>query len=246
MPKSTPAHKTNSSKGELILIEDVRVLLFRKSIRHSYIGIHPPHGEVRVTCPARTSRAEVVAFISEKLSWIRKHKYSLQRILPETPFKFQNGERHFYFGKAHTLNVFLGNHRLAYFHPETDSIRLVCREADSTERRAAVVYKMYFSKLKEVLTILLPKWCTRLGLPLPQFQIRSMKSRWGSCHTNRNKIVMNLELVKYDLSLIEYVLVHELVHFKAPNHGPNFKQLMTEYLPDWKVRLDSLKRGIKS
>ena len=63
-----------------------------------------------------------------------------------------------------------------------------------------------------------------------------MKSRWGSCLPFNNKIILNLNLIKTPMCCIEYVILHELSHFKHHNHSKNFYNFITLFMPDWKER----------
>ncbi len=79
-------------------------------------------------------------------------------------------------------------------------------------------------------------WAARLGEPNVTWRIRAMKSQWGSCHWRKRLLTFNAELAHAPRDLIEYVVVHELTHLQAHDHGPNFYALMTARLPDWKLR----------
>ncbi|MDE5549055.1 MAG: M48 family metallopeptidase, partial [Clostridia bacterium] len=65
---------------------------------------------------------------------------------------------------------------------------------------------------------------------------RSMTARWGSCMINRNTVVLNSRLIYADESLIDYVICHELSHFKFKNHDKDFYAMLTYLCPDWKER----------
>lgn len=70
----------------------------------------------------------------------------------------------------------------------------------------------------------------------PDIQIRTMKARWGSCIRDKNMIILNYELIKAPRFCIDYVVLHELVHFKYRNHDANFYAFLTALMPDWKQR----------
>ena len=63
-----------------------------------------------------------------------------------------------------------------------------------------------------------------------------MKTLWGSCSVNRNKVTFNQYLTKAKPACIEYVVLHELVHFLYPNHSKKFYDFLSIYMPDWKER----------
>lgn len=79
-------------------------------------------------------------------------------------------------------------------------------------------------------------WADRLAEPGVTWKLRRMKSLWGSCHWRRRRITYNTELALAPRELVEYVVVHELTHLQAHDHGPRFHALMDERLPDWAAR----------
>lgn len=91
-------------------------------------------------------------------------------------------------------------------------------------------------------------WVTRIGVKSVQVHVRPMKRKWASM-SSTGRLTLDALLLKLPKELGEYVIVHELVHRLAPNHGKVFKSFMLAYLPDWEEReerLDTLsKRGIK-
>jgi len=68
----------------------------------------------------------------------------------------------------------------------------------------------------------------------PIIKIRKMKSRWGVCNRRLHKITLNLELIKKDISIIDYVIVHELCHLIHFNHSKRFWNLVSYYIPNYK------------
>ena len=61
-----------------------------------------------------------------------------------------------------------------------------------------------------------------------------MKTRWGVCNRGNNTITLNTELLKKDIDLLDYVIIHELCHFYEPNHSANFWNWVAKYYPNYK------------
>lgn len=78
-------------------------------------------------------------------------------------------------------------------------------------------------------------WAVRIGVKTPQVHLRPMTTKWASISTS-GRLTLNTELLQLSKALGEFVVVHELVHLLAPNHGRVFKSFMYAYLPDWEER----------
>ncbi|MDI3478706.1 MAG: hypothetical protein PWQ59_2231 [Thermoanaerobacterium sp.] len=84
----------------------------------------------------------------------------------------------------------------------------------------------------------------KYGIKMSDIQIRTMKARWGSCIRDKNIIILNYELIKAPKFCIDYVVLHELIHFKYKNHDSNFYAFLTALMPDWKQRKEILDEEI--
>ena len=78
-------------------------------------------------------------------------------------------------------------------------------------------------------------WAARIGVAIGQIHVRAMRSKWASMSRGR-RLTLNAELLDLPRPLGEYVIVHELVHLLAPNHGKVFTSFLHAYLPDWRER----------
>ncbi|MCW2276946.1 uncharacterized protein DUF45 [Heliophilum fasciatum] len=76
----------------------------------------------------------------------------------------------------------------------------------------------------------------KYGVKKPAIMIRTMKARWGSCIKDKGIIVLNSELIKAPKYCIEYVVLHELVHFIHRDHNADFYDFLTSLMPDWRER----------
>ena len=98
--------------------------------------------------------------------------------------------------------------------------------------------------LKVLLQELNDIWTQRLGEPNVTWKVRRLKSVWGSCHFRRRSITYNAELARVSREHVEYVVVHELTHLRAPNHGLLFYRLMDGRLPGWKRLRRELNKAV--
>lgn len=81
-----------------------------------------------------------------------------------------------------------------------------------------------------------PIFSSILGGKKPSIKVRAMKTRWGVCHIQKRLIVFNTALAEKPLEAIEYVVLHEYVHFLHADHQAGFHAKMLELMPDYKAR----------
>ncbi len=84
-------------------------------------------------------------------------------------------------------------------------------------------------------------WAVRIGVKVPIVVIRQMRTKWASMSLG-GRMTLNTDLLTLPKDLGEFVIVHELVHLLAPNHGKVFKSFMHAYLPDWQGREKALRQ----
>ena len=114
----------------------------------------------------------------------------------------------------------------------------VNQEVDKTDWVAAD------KSLRANISKLLPKWESITKLKCSTWQIRKMKTRWGSCNVKTKKIWFNLHLANTTIGCLEYIILHELLHIRVPNHGAQFKAQMDHYMPNWREIQKELKQYI--
>jgi hypothetical protein len=74
----------------------------------------------------------------------------------------------------------------------------------------------------------------RYGAKGQAYFLQRMKTKWGSCNVRARRIRLNTELVKKPRDLLEYVVVHEMVHLLVPTHSERFAAIMSEHYPGWR------------
>lgn len=80
------------------------------------------------------------------------------------------------------------------------------------------------------------EWARKLEEPDTIWKTRRMKTRWGVCNWAKRRVTYSLMLAGRPRELVEYIVVHELTHLKVHGHGPAFRALMDERMPDWRER----------
>ena len=98
------------------------------------------------------------------------------------------------------------------------------------------------ARLGALLDELIGFWTRLMGEDGVSWKTRRMKTLWGSCHWRDRRIVFNAELARVPRELVEYVVVHELVHLKIHDHGEAFKAAMDRHLPGWRALRVALNR----
>ena len=96
--------------------------------------------------------------------------------------------------------------------------------------------KWYKSRAKDIFQERLDYWYQNFNrkIPYPSLTIRKMTSRWGVCNSKLKRVTLNLELIKKDISCLDYVIVHELSHFIEMNHSNRFWKVVEENYPNYK------------
>ena len=120
------------------------------------------------------------------------------------------------------------------------SIDYYVREGSNETQREKVFLAWYRRELRAAAGPLIEKWAKIMKRPTPDWRIKHMKTKWGSCNIKGRPIWLNLELVKKSPRCLEYVIVHEMAHFQERHHNDHFLKLMDRHLPKWRVYRNEL------
>ena len=223
-----------------LLVADIGIEVERKMV-HGMRLVVRPDGRVHLSMPFFMSERDARAFVLQHWNWILRTREKMKNRPQPTLSEYISGEKHYFFGKAYELvveTVPSGSNEVTL---QGEQIVMRCRESTSRENRRNLLYAWYRRQLQAVLTELVDRWTQRLGTPEVTWSIRLMRSEWGSCMARKRRVVFNLDLARVPMECVEYVVVHELTHLNVQNHGPQFKALMTERMPEWKELRKRLK-----
>jgi predicted metal-dependent hydrolase len=106
---------------------------------------------------------------------------------------------------------------------------------DSTAaKRAEVIHEWRKALLHHAIPSLITKWEAKLRVAVSGYFLQRMKTKWGGCNHRARSIRLNTELVKKPKDLLEYVIVHEMLHLIEPTHSERFMLLLNEHDPSWR------------
>ena len=214
-----------------LLINGIAVSVTRKNMKTLRLKVSDG-GKVTVSAPLFLPSQRIISFIEDKTEWI-KSQIEKQKVKKEMQaLKFISGERVSLFGKEYVLKIVVcGKEKVDVLDNE---IILFVKEDSILERMQSLLDGFYKKLLKEEITRKLPYYERVTRLKSSSFAIRKMKTRWGSCNVKSGKITFNLELAKFPLECLEYVILHELCHLKHANHKKEFWNLVEKYCPEYK------------
>lgn len=217
----------------LFYLEDIPIEVEKKKIKNMHIYVKPPHGDVLITAPKYITDKQIKEFIRERADWIIENVERIQNSPTNIVINYEDGDVIPVWGELYTLEVFEDT-RYSMTLNNDGTATLVVRKGCTQEQKEAFVLEWYRDELKERVEILLPQWEEYTGLHCSSWQSKNMKSRWGTCNTKTKKIWLNVKLAEHPVECLEYVILHELAHTVVPNHGPEFKAILTRFMPEWK------------
>ena len=186
--------------------------IIRKNNKNTYIRVK--NNKIIVTTNYFVSSKKIDELIKNNRSFIDKALTKSISKKEDASFKL--------FGKSYDIVYGL-------FDTEIEENKIYTKDEKTLNKYLTkYIYDIYAERINY--------WYNLFEENLPQYslKIRKMTSRWGVCNIRNKNITLNLELSKYDIEALDYVIVHELSHFIYPNHSKAFWSLVNKYYPSYK------------
>lgn len=209
-----------------------------KDIKNVHLSVHPPDGRVTLSAPRHYELDILQTYAAAKLSWIRKEQSKLRGQERQTDKDYVSRESHYFLGKRYLLEITNAKRAKVILHHSKIELRVP--EEYDTKQREALLYHFYRKELRILLHQLVSASAKQMEILVPEFGIKRMKTKWGSCAIERRFLWFNLELAKKPADCIEYVIVHEMAHLLERHHNTNFIQILDHYLPSWRMQKSRL------
>ena len=194
-------------------------------------------GSLIVRAPLLTRRGEIEALVKTKAPWIRKNKTLIKKQALEAPSKrFVAGEQFLYLGKSYPLVIV-----------DYQESPLILKDqfylaAAAQESGCQVFEKWYRQRASEEIINRVTCFAQNNGFDYSHVRITRAKTRWGSC-SSKGSLNFTWRLVMAPIEVIDYVVVHELVHLRIRNHSKDYWQAVSKVMPDYQIRLGWLKEN---
>lgn len=228
-----------NTANSYLTVAGINVDVVYKDIKNMHISVYPPFGRVHVAAPLRLDEDAIRLAIVQRLPWIKKQQEQLVNAQRQSQREMVNGESHYVWGQRLRLELKESSRRPRI---EVAGKKLVLSgpaTLDDFDRRK-VLESWYRKQLKAAVPPLIAKWEPVIGLPVSNWTVRRMKTKWGTCNPDARSLWFNIELAKKDPACLEYIVVHEMTHFLERTHNGRFIDLMDKHLPMWRNTRDLL------
>ena len=224
-------------------IKDIHININRKaSIKNINLKVCPPDGRVEVTIPLDMDDGDVRAFVIRKLSWIKSKQKSMAEQIRQTERDYEGSETHYFLGNRYRLKIIEKTVVPHTVTLEGEWLIMTVHPGTTAKNRGELLWEFYRSKLKDIIAEMVTAKATEFGESDVTWEIKRMRTEWGSCLVKRRHLLFNLELARLPIRCIEYIVVHELTHLKERLHNDNFIKLMTNRMPTWQTIRQELNR----
>ncbi len=205
-----------------------------------------PKEVVVVTCPLETSDDQVEKVVLKKASWILSKMKRLGEIAVEPPEReYVSGETYYYLGRGYRLKV-IEDEAVYPFDVKLKGGRFQVRIPPISDEHpleimvSSALASWFVRKSEYRLKQRVEQYSPKVGVEPKGIIVKNQMKRWGSC-TKDQVLNLNFRIVMAPMSIIDYVVVHELTHLIVDDHSTEFWDKMRAVLPDYERRKEWLR-----
>lgn len=221
--------------------------LTRKDVKNINLRVKPD-GQILVSANVDVPAKYIDDFVCRKQEYIYRNqkKYAVKHEeLSSFSKRYVSGEGINILGKSLRLKVLEDEEEGVW--SDGVFVFLSIREKDDLKRKAKLMndwIKNLQSEIFGQICVEVYQKFKKYNISYPELRIKYMSSRWGSCQPGKGVITLNSKLIEAPRYCIEYVVLHEFVHFISPDHSRKFYNFMTMLMPDWEDRKAELEKEL--
>jgi len=216
----------------------VTYTLKRSSKRRS-IGLYIDERGLIVSVPMRSSENWLYSVLQEKARWVVTSLDSWRQVNIPAETSWTDGQTIPYLGELLSLRVVPGLFETPAYRKDKDLLVFVVNGNGPTDIENAVSC-WYRREAEQLFSERVAYYAPLLNVVPSAVKLSSAKTQWGCC-TAKGIVLLNLQLVRLPLSLIDYVVVHELAHLREMNHSAKFWDVVEIACPDYAELRNELK-----
>ncbi len=220
-------------KAQIREVDGIKYKLTIKDVMELHLRVDKD-GNISVSANKYYSLQEIDKFVSSNADKIKKYidKMAVQSERCLFPPVISDGSEFYFLGKKRRISL-TGKPDSAL---DGDTLYL----SKTAEKTLEIAFRKWVSsQATEILfknVNMVYKNFEKYSVPYPQIAIKPLKSQWGNCQPATGKITLNLFLLEAPPECIYYVVVHEFSHFLHPNHSKYFWGVVSQFVPDYKVK----------
>ena len=210
------------------MLENIQIT--KKDVKNITLKVKPS-GEVILTAPKMTSDEHIKFIIKKRAKWIEKKKEffaSFETIKKE----YVSGEDFKYLGRSYRLKVIESKKEAVKL--QRGYLEIYVKNKNDLKRKQNLVYEWYYEKALLHFFNILQEFNKIVKQEIKDIKIRQMKTRWGSCSSEKN-LNFNWKLILAPPEVLDYVVVHELCHLKEMNHSKAFWNEVEKVMPEYET-----------
>lgn len=193
---------------------------------------------LNISAPPRTAIKEIEALIFRHQAWIQDKmgQWATRKDLASR--EIRDGVTFPFFGRQANLQLCTGRTK-AVWNEFSDTVQLTLF-SNNHDKLSSQLEAALKRRALEHFTPRVASLAATMGLPILPLTLTSAKGRWGSC-SQRTGIRLHWKLIYFSLSVIDYIIIHELAHVREMNHSPRFWAIVEHYCPDYRTHQKTLK-----
>lgn len=204
--------------------------------RKSIALIVQPDGRLLVRAPLRASQAEILAVVEKHSRWILKKQAQARAMrLTHPPHTYLPGDEFWYLGAPRRLEVVEGSRPALMLRGDVFRLSRL-----SLPKAATIFRNWYRAQAKRFFADRVSALAARYGFQPRAVRVTSARRRWGSCSPS-GTLAFSWRLMIAPPAVIDYVILHELIHLEIKNHSPAFWSRVQQLVPDYKTCVRWLK-----
>ncbi len=198
-----------------------------------------PKMKVIVKCPEKIKDSELEEYLKRKYNWIAEQLDFFKKFQGKQEKQYISGEAVLYLGRQYKLVIKKGEDERIVL--KGGELHLFVEDGrGNAEYNETILRNWYNRRAREIFTKRFEEMIKKFDFNFyPILIVRKMDKKWGS-FTGQRRIILNPKLIQASRDCVDYVITHELCHFKYRDHGSKFYKLLTSKMPNWEKVRDKL------